>query len=105
MALRVPPTSTWQALPHTRTISTTPRVATNYIPSSTVHLHRSSPLFASKPIAWSGQCRATSPGPPPPPDSEPSAGEDPVPGVELKLCAKAGVQSRAKILFVLQINS
>ncbi|KAM7480349.1 hypothetical protein LguiA_028562 [Lonicera macranthoides] len=44
------------------------RCSTNHILSSTVLIRRSSSLSLSNPSAWSGPCRAASPGSPSPPE-------------------------------------
>ncbi|XP_059641433.1 uncharacterized protein LOC132283504 [Cornus florida] len=73
MALCFPSSRIQQALPNTAPL------ATDYFISSTLHFHRSFPIFPSNLNAWSGRCRATSPGPPPPPLPDPPTGKDPTP--------------------------
>ncbi|CAK9164874.1 unnamed protein product [Ilex paraguariensis] len=67
--------------PSSPTIQCTPFLLCRYSPnhffSFTAHLHRSSLLFPTRPNSWYRRCRAASPGPPSPPESDPPTGDEP----------------------------
>ncbi|XP_027169750.1 uncharacterized protein LOC113769493 [Coffea eugenioides] len=67
---------------------------TTYIP----HLHRSCLLSSSHPRKWSTHCRATSPGPPSPPQLDPPPGDNPPPSSGL-ISSFSRIKDTVRIFF------